>query len=130
MQKLSPVTQFILLVIFTLIVVFVIHTLWLENMGLPVFGNKIQLSYIVNASLALFIYIFLYQLRFKLKDYIGFLFMAGSFLKFIFFFLLFYPSYKMDGEMSRLEFAAFFIPYVICLFLETIYMAKMLRNLK
>ena len=130
MQKLSPVIQFVLLVVLTLIVVFVIHTYYLDTMGLPVFGNKIRLSYIVNASLALVIYIALYQFRFKLKDYIGFLFMGGSFIKFVFFFILFYPSYKIDGEMSRLEFAAFFIPYVICLFLETVYMAKMLRNLK
>ncbi|MEO9893590.1 DUF6168 family protein [Aurantibacter sp.] len=130
MLKINPVVQFVLLLLFTLIVVFVIHTYCLENMGLPVFGNKIQLSYIVNASLALIIYLSLYYFRFKLKDYIGFLFMAGSFIKFIFFFILFYPAYKMDGEMSRLEFAAFFIPYVICLFYETIYMAKMLRNLK
>jgi len=55
--------------------------------------------------------------------------MAGSFLKFIVFFLVFYPPYKMDGNMDKLEFAAFFVPYVICLVLETVFTARMLQKM-
>ncbi|MBM1105286.1 hypothetical protein JQC67_03945 [Aurantibacter crassamenti] len=129
MPKLNHVVQFVLLLILTLSLVFLIHIYVLDNAELPVFGSKIVLSYITNVGLALIIYLSLYKYRFRLKDYIGFLFMAGSFLKFIFFFTIFYPSYKLDGDMSRIEFAAFFVPYVICLFFETVYMAKMLRKL-
>ena len=54
--------------------------------------------------------------------------MAGSGLKFLLFFLLFYPSYKADGNMSTLEFISFFIPYAICLILEVSYLSKELNN--
>ncbi|MGB5499834.1 MAG: DUF6168 family protein [Maribacter sp.] len=83
----------------------------------------------MNSILAATIFVVLYIFRGKLKNQIGFLFMGGSFLKFIFFFLLFYPAYKADGEMSRLEFAAFFIPYGISLIIETVFTAKMLKKL-
>jgi F0F1-type ATP synthase assembly protein I len=56
--------------------------------------------------------------------------MGGSFLKFIFFFLLFYPAYSSDGEMDKIEFAAFFAPYLLSLLIETIFMAQMLKELE
>jgi len=87
------------------------------------------LSYIINAVLAALIYITLYLFRRKLKNYIGFLFMGGSFLKFAVFFILFYPDYKADGDINATEFAAFFIPYAICLVIETVFTAKMLQKL-
>jgi hypothetical protein len=108
---------------------FLLHITVLNAKGLPQFNNLIVLSYLVNSILAAIIFIALYIFRGKLKNQIGFLFMGGSFLKFIFFFLLFYPAYKMDGEMSRLEFAAFFIPYGISLVIETVFTAKMLKKL-
>jgi hypothetical protein len=56
--------------------------------------------------------------------------MAGSLLKFLIFFIVFYPGYKADGEMDSLEFAAFFVPYAICLILETFFTSKMLHRLE
>ena len=58
----------------------------------------------------------------------GFIFMAGSGLKFLFFFLLFYPEYNSDGEMQTIEFVTFFVPYAVCLILEVIYLSKQLNN--
>ena len=129
MLKVNPITQFILLLIAILGLAFFVHTTLLSNMGYQPYGDKIGLAYLVNGILAGAIYVSLYYFRFKLKNYVGFLFMAGSFLKFIFFFILFYPSYKADGDIVRTEFAAFFIPYVICLVLETVFTAKMLQKL-
>ncbi len=88
------------------------------------------LSYVINFLLASIIYIGLYSFRNKIKTQIGFLFLAGSFLKFIVFFILFYPSYKADGSMASSEFAAFFVPYAICLVVETIFTAKMLQKME
>jgi len=127
--KINPIVQFLILLILSLGLVFVIHVTVLSNKGLPRFDNLIVLSYVVNSILAATIFVALYIFRGKLKNQIGFLFMGGSFLKFIFFFLLFYPAYKADGEMSRLEFAAFFIPYGISLIIETVFTAKMLKKL-
>ena len=107
---------------------FVAHLSALHLFDLPLFENKIVLSYIINFVLAASIFYGLFHFKEKLKNSIGFLFMGGSFLKFIIFFLLFYPSYKNDGEIQKIEFAAFFVPYAIALILETYFTSKMLNN--
>ncbi|MRX64284.1 DUF6168 family protein [Maribacter luteus] len=128
MAKVNPIVQFILSAAFSLGAVFLIHLIILDNLGFPKFNDLIGLSYIVNGLLAIAIFVSIYIFRSKLKNQIGFLFMGGSFLKFLFFFILFYPAYKSDGEMSRLEFAAFFVPYVVSLVVETIFTAQILKK--
>jgi drug/metabolite transporter (DMT)-like permease len=130
MSKLNLPTQFFFLLALVLLVSFGVHILILSSKDLPLFANLVIRSYVVNALLAAIIFLLLYRFREKLKNQIGFLFMGGSFLKFIFFFLLFYPTYKSDGDMSSLEFASFFVPYLACLFLETFFTSKMLKNLE
>ncbi|PWK25444.1 hypothetical protein [Maribacter polysiphoniae] len=126
--KINPIIQFLALVILSLGLAFLVHVTFLGNKGFPKYDNLIVLSYVVNCILAASIFIFIYIFRSKLKNQIGFLFMGGSFIKFLFFFLLFYPTYKADGEMSRLEFAAFFVPYGISLIIETIFTAQTLKK--
>ncbi len=53
--------------------------------------------------------------------------MFGSFLKFAFFFIFFYPSYQADGDITRLEFMAFFIPYIFSLLIETMSLITLLN---
>lgn len=130
MPKLNLPTQFFALLALLLLLSFGMHIWVLSGKDLSIFDNLIIRSYVGNALLAGIIFLLLYRFRQKLKNQIGFLFMGGSFLKFIFFFLLFYPTYKSDGEMSGLEFASFFVPYLICLFLETFFTSKMLKNLE
>ncbi|MEM8999159.1 MAG: DUF6168 family protein [Bacteroidota bacterium] len=130
MQKHHLPFQFFMLLLLALLLAFGVHTFVLSNKELPIFDNLIVRSYLVNGVLAALIFGVLYQFRKKLKNQIGFLFMGGSLLKFVFFFLMFYPVYKGDGDMSRLEFAAFFVPYATALFLETYYIAKMLKSLE
>ena len=125
----SPLKRFIILLTSSLAIIFALHLLFLHYNSLPLFDNKIVLAYILNYILALIIYILLYLFRVKLKNQLGFLFMAGSFLKFIFFFLFFFASYKADGNISKLEFSSFFLPYVICLITETVALVKLLKNL-
>ncbi len=129
-RKLSPVPLFLLILIPLLGITFFLHTGILKKNGFPAYADKITLSYIINFILAALIYIGLYSFRLKLKTQIGFIFIAGSFLKFILFFILFYPSYTSDGEMGPSEFAAFFVPYAICLLIETIFTAKMLQKME
>ncbi|UII77561.1 DUF6168 family protein [Flagellimonas sp. HMM57] len=130
MSKRNLPTQFFILLVLSLLLSFGIHLFVLGSKDLPIFDNLIVRSYLVNGFLAAAVFILLNHFKEKLKNQIGFLFMGGSFLKFIFFFLFFYPTYKADGDMSALEFAAFFIPYAIALFLETFFTSKMLKNLE
>jgi len=122
--------SFTIKIIVTIIATFAIHLLVLKFLELPLLENKIVLSYVLNATLAIAIFGLLFKYRKKVKDNIGFLFLAGSFLKFIAFFILIYPSYKADGDTSKLEFAAFFVPYLICLFIETSSLVKWLNEIK
>ncbi len=99
-------------------------------LNIPQWSDLLLLSYLLNFILALAIFFSLYALRIRLKNQIGFLYMGGSMLKFLVFFLVFYPGYRVDGIITKSEFAAFFIPYLLCLILETVYTAKMLNTLK
>ena len=93
------------------------------------FDNKIILSYVVNTILVILVFGALYFLRDKFKSQLGFLFLAGSLLKFAVFFIVFYPFYKLDESIIKLEFLAFFVPYSIGLILETFSLSKWLNKL-
>ena len=112
----------------SLLLVFILHIFYLKTQNLPLFENKLVAAYTINFLAAIAIYISLFLLRNKYKEQLGFLYMGGSFLKFILFFIFFYPSYKLDGQMSSLEFGAFFIPYVISLIFETLGVIKFLKK--
>ncbi|MBC2838260.1 DUF6168 family protein [Robiginitalea sp. SC105] len=98
--------------------------------GLDPSGDLLPASYILNYLLAAGIVWCLYIFRRKIRQQIGFLFIGGSLLKFLAFFIFLYPTYQADGEMSRTEFASFFIPYLIALLAETYFTAKILRDLE
>ncbi len=105
-----------------------IHFFILKQLKFSVFDNKIVLSYIVNTTLVILIYLGLYILNKMKEQNLGFIFMIGSFIKFGLFFLLFYPDYKSDGTIQTLEFTTFFIPYAVCLTIETYYLTKLLNK--
>lgn len=125
----NPFLSFAIKAIVILAVAFCIHIAVLNFLKFPLFENKIILSYIVNLILVIGIFGILYLLKEKYKSQLGFLFLAGSLLKFAIFFIVFYPIYKLDNNVSKLEFAAFFVPYVLGLILETISLSKWLNKL-
>ncbi|AUP79357.1 hypothetical protein [Flavivirga eckloniae] len=112
------------------IAIFGVHLGVLRLLDLPLFENKIVLSYVVNLVLIIVIFGVLYLLRKKYKSQLGFLFLAGSVLKFAVFFVVFYPLYKLDGTISKLEFASFFVPYAFGLILESVSLSKWLNKLE
>ncbi|MCF6297842.1 MAG: DUF6168 family protein [Flavobacteriaceae bacterium] len=126
----NPLKRFIFILTISVAVIFGLHILYLHFNNSPLFAHKIIPAYIMNYVLALSVYTLLYSFRAKFKTQLGFLFMAGSFLKFILFFIFFYSSYKADGDINTLEFSSFFIPYMICLVVETTSLVNLLNNLK
>lgn len=120
--------QFVIALFLFVGLAFALHLLLLNVADLPLFENKIIASYIVNIILALIIFTGLFLLRNKFKNQIGFLFMGGSFLKFFVFFLFFLPVFKEDGITDKLEFASFFVPYAVCLLIETLGVMRLLRD--
>lgn len=120
--------HFISVLFASLLIAFVLHFFILKRLELPPFADMIVSSYIINFLLAAAIFIGLFYARKKLKNALGFLFMGGSLIKFAVFFIIFYPAYRADGEIQSTEFAAFFIPYLTALILETYFASKMLNQ--
>lgn len=114
------------LVIFS-VLIFFIHIELLKKMGYLPYENLIIEAYFANTVLAIFIFSALTFLQQKYSDQLGFLFMAGSLIKFAVFFVFFSPQFREDGEISRLEFLSYFVPYLLALFLETLAVAKILN---
>lgn len=108
-----------------LLVAFLIHT---QVFSFSASENKLASAYIVNAFLAITIYIVINIIIKNKPEIAGFVFMGGSVIKFIFFFLFFYPFYKEDDKMSKAEFLSFFIPYTICLITEVYFLVKRLKQ--
>lgn len=110
-------------------VAFFIHLLINNFIEQSIEVNQLIYSYSVNAALAIGVIALIFLLKKKLRDQLGFIFMGTSMLKFVFFFILFYPGYNADGDLSRLEFLTFFIPYAISLIAEGVILSKFLNDL-
>ena len=108
---------------------FALHLLLLYNADLPWLENKIIASYTINTLLTIGIVFLLFKLKEKYSNQIGFLFLGSSFVKFLAFFIVFHGPYNADGNIETREFLAFFIPYSICLVLETIHLSKWLNEM-
>ena len=130
MIKGAFLSRYFLLLTLALGISFPLHILARAGSGLPLFGDMLPISYLVNYVLALAIVWLLFKFRKKIRQQIGFLFIAGSMLKFAVFFVAFYPSFRADGTINRGEFASFFVPYLLALVLETFFTAKLLRDLE
>ncbi len=124
----TSVIKFIITLFISLAVVFTLHITVLHFKELPLFQDKIIEAYVINFLMATGIYIGLFLSRKKYAEQLGFLYLGGSFIKFILFFIFFYPYYKADGELATSEFMAFFIPYVISLIFETLGVMKFLKK--
>lgn len=88
------------------------------------------MSYVMNTIMASLVFFVIYIFRDKYRDLLGFFFLGGSLLKFLVFFIFLYPGYKQDGALERMEFFAFFIPYLFSLFLETYFLVKLLNTVR
>jgi len=115
--------------IVAVLLAFTLHLFLLYNAELPLFENKIRASYLLNTILTIGIVFLIFVLKKKYTNQIGFLFLGSSLVKFLMFFMVFHGPYKSDGNIDALEFSAFFIPYSICLVLETFYLSKWLNEM-
>ena len=105
-----------------------LHIFVLYTQEQPLFAHQLIKAYWVNYVLTLLIFLLLCKLRSKYNDQLGFVFMAGSLSKFLFFFILFYPGYYANQKMETIEFISFFIPYSVSLIIETTSVIKILNK--
>mgnify|MGYP006181796453 CR=1 FL=1 len=117
----SKVLIFHIVLIFSLVLLYQINLIFF-------YIPQLLFIYVINISLAIFIFWLIYLLRNKQRESLGFLFLTGSLIKFIVFFIVILPLFKQDGDLSKLEFLSFFIPYFTCLTIETFYLVKILKK--
>lgn len=122
------ILYFALLLALLLGIVGGLHTAYLHANQIGIPPNTIILCYGINYLLALGIYAGLLQLAEQKSQYLGFLFLFGSALKFLVYFLIFDPLFKQDGSLSTYEFFLFFVPYLASLIAETVALVNLLRT--
>lgn len=111
-----------------LFLVFTIHTELLKYYGFDPNDYAIIPAYWVNYALAVVIFAVIFILRKKYSHLLGFIFMGGSLLKFAVFFIFFNPVYKEDNIVEPVESTSFLVPYLVCLFLETFTLIRVLNK--
>jgi hypothetical protein len=117
----AAILRFSLALILTLLIAYAVQVF---VFSFPSGQNLLNEAYLFNFIYALASFAALKIMNQKNPGLTGFAFMAASALKFLFFFLAFYPSYYADGIVGRSEFLSFFVPYAICLILETVVFIK------
>lgn len=123
------ILNFVLRICFWTGVAFGFHLLVLDFLELPLFENKIVLSYVLNLVFAIAIFSALYLLRKKLTNRIGFLFILGSFVKLAVFYPFILKPFRADGQISKPEFCAFFIPYFLAMIIEILSLSKWMNQM-
>jgi len=108
---------------------FGVHFFVNSKLGLDKYSTDLVMSYIINGILTALIFTGLIFLKKKYNDQLGFLYLVGSFIKFIVFFIVFYPHFNEDLVITKIEFSVFFVPYLIGLILETIELSIVLNTI-
>ena len=120
---------FLLQLIIALILVGVLHYGVLFANEWPISFTDMTWAYFLNLALAYGIYFAMLQFAAQQSKHLGFLFLIGSALKFVAYFVILQPIFSRDGSLSKTEFFYFFIPYLTCLIAETLALVKLLREI-
>lgn len=119
--------QFIIVLLALLLISLFVHYFTLNKPDVSSL-TLLFIAYAVNVILAIVIFVVVEKLRKSHTASLGFIFMGGSLVKFLVFFVVFRPAFNFDGEMSKTEFFFFFIPYVLSLVLEVVFLIKLLNT--
>ncbi len=120
--------RFSLALLLILSITFAIHQLGNRWNEIEFTSHLIIEAYWVNYLMVVLTYFFLLLMKRKNNQAVGFIFLGGFFFKLLIFMLIFNPVYKADDEILTAEFFAFFMPYSICLTLETISLVRILNR--
>ena len=123
----KTISKSIALLTALMIVAFTLHYLFVAEIEKSAL-QKLLLTYLFNYLFTLaLVYVFNILIRRQSKQ-IGYAFLFGSMIKFILFFAFISPFLKMNGSVKSFAFAAFFIPYAICLIAEVWITARILND--
>jgi hypothetical protein len=78
----------------------------------------ILLNYLFNYGITLLLFVVLTWKMRQRPEYSGYLFLYGSFFKFLCFFLIIFPTLGAERSVRSPEFFSFIVPYAVCAYLE------------
>jgi len=111
-----------------LVVLFTGHFFVVQDMQSNAF-DLLLLTYGFNFVITLLI-LLLFGWAFKAKvQQMGSIFLMSTGAKFLLFFTVIYPFLKMSGSVKSFSFAAFFIPYAVCLTAEVILAIRLMNGI-
>jgi CDP-diglyceride synthetase len=111
-----------------LVIAFSIHVYLHSAYNYDLFGNFIIASYLFNFGFVLLEVRLLNLRRMKEGANLGNVYLSMSMLKFLVFFAVFLPLFKLDGVQDRFEYFGFFVPYAICLVAGTAFLIHILKQ--
>lgn len=112
----------------SLVVSFVIHFVVLKSIDESFATNLLAVTYLGLLAMTTLIVFAIFKFQKKYFSQVGFLFLAGSLLKFAFYFTLLKPYYSHYELPKTKAFLVFFIPYLISLITESLYVSKLLNK--
>jgi hypothetical protein len=90
--------------------------------------NNLPWNYITNFVVSLFLGFIYIRVFIHKNEIVGYAFLASISIKFILFFVFVYPQVRQDGQISRVEFLDFFIPFATCLLIEVGFVIRLLKR--
>jgi hypothetical protein len=115
---------FILISLVLLSITFYIHSGFVDALD----ETTMIKSYGVNLILGIIVFGVIDFLKKTQTNILGFIFLAGSLFKFLIYFVYIYPLLIESGELTKVKFFVFFIPYSICLVVEITFLVRLLNN--
>ena len=116
----KPLLRFHISMIIVLFGSYLLHSFLCDS-------QHLRLMYVVNFLIATIVYWLVYLLRNTQKEYLGFYFLAGTFIKIAVFLLVILPLFKEDNVVSKVEFLSFFVPYTLSLIIEVVFLIDIIK---
>jgi len=123
-----PSFRYSALLFLLMTVSFFLHWKALEILSRTIDLGHLLPFYVMNYIMGVAIVSALIFLSKNKGEVLGFVFMAGSLLKFAVFFMVFYPELHENDASKKATFILFFIPYILSVITEVWYLIRFLNK--
>jgi len=123
-----PSFRYSVLLFLLMTVSFFLHWKALEILSRTIDLGHLLPFYVMNYIMGVAIVSALIFLSKNKGEVLGFVFMAGSLVKFAVFFMVFYPELHENDASKKATFILFFIPYILSVITEVWYLIRFLNK--
>lgn len=105
-----------------------IHYNYVENkFDQSVFSTLLS-CYLINLIVTVLLFLIIGFVHRANSSITGYIFLTGTLLKFIIYFSLVKPILTQDGEVTKLKFFFFFVPYILSLIIEVFWLVRFMNQ--